>query len=401
MTKRLAYLTYFFGFNVVLLVGFFLARLTVDTVTRMAYPFIPPFASGLSLTITGFGVLLSLRSWIGIMNPFVGVVADQFGKKKVMLFGLTVQAIGLLSMIMVQGWAAAVPMILTGLGAASFVPITQAYISDQVEYEKRGRVLIFIEMSFAISGIVGLPIVGWLIETMGWRYPFGIVGVLTLVALFFIWQFVPVDEPIQTDGAWRSPISDLRLALKTPVVKFVMTTAMLLFFAFTGFSIVWALWMGEQFGLNTIEIGLMATQISLVELCCVIFSLLFIDRVGKKVMVRYGLLLAIVLFLIWLWLPPIRWSSQINLLLLGGVFEMTIVSFFPLISDMLPKARATLFSLNVFGISVGLALAPPITLFLWERFGQVAIVILMTTALTLALWLIERQLIGETAVKQP
>ncbi|MEM7115161.1 MAG: MFS transporter, partial [Chloroflexota bacterium] len=175
--------------------------------------------------------------------------------------------------------------------------------------------------------------------------------------------------------------------LSTPAVPVVMVTGMLLFFAFAGFSTSWALWMSEQFGLGTLEIGFVATRISLAELVGVVFSLLFIDRIGKRIMVRSGFLLAIILFLAWLWLPPVRWLSQIILLLLGGVLETTIVSYFPFISDLLPKARATLFSLAVLGISVGLALAPPVTLYLWEQFGQEAIVILMVLVLFVALLL--------------
>ncbi|MFT5196463.1 MAG: MFS family permease [Candidatus Promineifilaceae bacterium] len=399
MSKRLAFLTHFFGFNAALIIGFFIVRLTVDTVVRMFFPFITPFAYGFGLTITSFGVLLSLRSWIGIINPFIGIVADRYGKKRVMMFGLLMQGIGLLSMIVVQGWAAAVPMLLIGIGAASFVPIGQAYISDQVDYETRGRVLIFIEMSFAISGIIGLPVVGWLIDTAGWRYPLGIIGVLSLFAILFIWRIMPADVPGLADTASRSPISDLRVTLSKPVVQVVMTTALLMFFAFTGFSIIWAIWAGEQFGLSTIEIGLLATKISLAELAFVVFSMLFIDRIGKRLMVRFGFLFAIILLLAWWWLPAIRWSSQINLLLLGGVFELTIVSFFPLISDLLPKSRATLFSLTIFGGSIGMALAPPISLFLWAQYGLTGFMILMVLALTVALWLINGRLIRESVEK--
>ena len=396
MSKRLAFLTQFFGFNAALIIGFFVVRLTIDTVTRMFFPFITPFASGLGLTITGFGVLLSVRSWIGLINPFIGIIADRYGKKRVMLFGLILQGIGLLSMLLVQGWAAAVSMILIGLGAASFVPIGQAYFSDQIEYEKRGRVLIFIEMSFATSGIIGLPLVGWLIETMGWRYPVTILGVLSLCALGFMWFAFPADPPQPTEIESISPFSDLRLALSNPVVKIAMATALLMFFSFTGFSIVWALWAAEAFGLSTIEVGLLATRISLVELACVAFSMLFIDRIGKRPMVRFGFSMAVILFLAWLLLPPVRWSSQLNILLLGGVFELTIVSFFPLISDLMPKARATLFSLTIFGGSVGMALGPPVSLFLWERFGLMGFAITMIVAMSIALLLITGRLVRDS-----
>ena len=399
MSKRLAFLTQFFGFNAALIIGFFLARLTVDTVTRMVFPFIPQFASGLGLTITSFGVLISLRSWIGLINPIIGTIADRYGKKRVMSFGLLTQGIGLLAMLLVQGWAAAIPMLLMGIGAASFVPIGQAYISDQVDYEKRGRVLIFIEMSFATSGILGLPVVGWLIDTVGWRTPFGIFGVLSLCALLFIWRLLPADPPQPSDNENGSPFKDLRNAFAIPVVKVAMTTALLLFFTFTGFSIIWALWLGEQFSLNTIEIGLVATQISIAELTFVIFSMLFIDRLGKRRMVRFGFIGAIVLSLTWLFLPSGRWLAQINLLLLGGIFELAIVSFFPLISDLLPKSRATLFSLTVFGGSVGMALAPPVTLYLWEQYGLFGFILLLVVCLAIALWLITQRLVSDSVTK--
>ena len=203
---------------------------------------------------------------------------------------------------------------------------------------------------------------------------------------------MPEIEGTETAVSHPSPLASLQEAIQNRAVITAMTIGLFLFFTFGGFSTIWAIWISDSFGLGTIEIGFVATTVSLAELAGVLFSLFFIDRIGKKVVVRSGFILAIILFSSWLLLPHSLLTGRLNLMLLGGILETTIVSFFPLISDQLPTARATLFSLVILGVSVGLALGPPVTLFLWEQFGLTAIVLAMIIVLSLATFLVSTQI---------
>ena len=380
-----------FGVSFSILLGLFTVRLASDTIERLVYPFIAPIAAGLGLAVTSLGVVISIRSWVGLATPFIGLAADRFGKKRLMVIGLSTQLVGLLLMLVVDGWWAVVPMILTGLGTASFVPIQLAYVSDLVPYQTRGRALAFVDMAFSVAGILALPVVGWLIENYSWRVPYAILAAITLVTATLTWRLLP-EAKAHTAALPANPFAGLQAALRQPAVWAAIVLAMLLFYVFSGFATVWALWLGDRFALSTTEIGLMATLISLAELAGVILSILFIDRIGKKRGVRLGFALSIVLLLTWLFIPKNLLLARVILMLIGGLQEFTIVSFFPLISDQLPEARATLFTLAGLGISVGLALGPAGNLFIWEQLGHGAIVGVMVAVLALAILLVSTQI---------
>ena len=63
-------------------------------------------------------------------------------------------------------------MLLVGLGSFSFVPTLQAYLSNRLPYQQRARGLGILEYAWALSGIVGLYLVGQLLDMAGWQMPF-------------------------------------------------------------------------------------------------------------------------------------------------------------------------------------------------------------------------------------
>ncbi|MFN8458591.1 MAG: hypothetical protein U0401_28715 [Anaerolineae bacterium] len=54
---------------------------------------------------------------------------------------------GVLWLVFSQEWGAAWPMLICGLSVTAFLPAQQAYIGDQVSYQKRGRALALFEFS--------------------------------------------------------------------------------------------------------------------------------------------------------------------------------------------------------------------------------------------------------------
>ena len=78
----------FFGLGVELIVLMFLARLILDIGNRIFIPFLPRFSDGLGLSITAFGWVLALRALTGLASPIVGVLADRYGRRRIMVIAL-------------------------------------------------------------------------------------------------------------------------------------------------------------------------------------------------------------------------------------------------------------------------------------------------------------------------
>jgi predicted MFS family arabinose efflux permease len=79
------------------------------------------------------------------------------------------------------------------IGSVSF-----AIITDLFKMETRGRVMGFVQMSFAASQVLGLPIGLLLANRFGWHSPFWMIaGGGILLGVVIVLKFRPVDHHLQ------------------------------------------------------------------------------------------------------------------------------------------------------------------------------------------------------------
>ncbi len=356
----------FFGISLQVMGVVFFARLILDIGTRMVFPFIPQLAAGLGLTVVGFSWLIFMRGIIGVVGPVFGVWSDRYGRRKIMTVGLLCQSIGIVGLTFSWQWWAVLPMLFFGLGLTAFIPPQQAYISDQVAYHKRGRALAVVEASWAIAAIVFLPIVGWLIDTFGWRSPFLSLALFSLIGGLIVWRYLPpTGHQTQASLSW----SEMReLCFRSNVLASVLVS-MLLFITVDCFISVWGIWLTADYNLDAAALGLVATGIGLAELLGSGSSSLFIDRIGKRRGSGLGLLLSALILLILPLTQSVFFVAVATLIVTGTFLEFTIVSLVPLYSEQAPEARGTVFSLILLGAAIGGALGAPIAATLWETVG--------------------------------
>ncbi|KAA3665075.1 MAG: MFS transporter, partial [Chloroflexi bacterium] len=171
-----------------------ITRLLTDTGIQIFFPFLPTIAAGLNVSTIAMGRLVSLRSSTGLLAPLFGMLADRKGYRFTMRLGLLTGAVGYgLIAISSNLWMAAIGMLLAGVGTFSFVPTIQAYLSMKLPYNRRARGLGILEYAWALSGILGLYLVGLLIEATSWRMPLYIVSAGLLIAAV-LYNWLPATE---------------------------------------------------------------------------------------------------------------------------------------------------------------------------------------------------------------
>jgi predicted MFS family arabinose efflux permease len=380
-------LTAFFGVSLHVLMIVFIGRLTIDTGTRLVYPFIPQFAAGLGLTIVGFSWLLSVRALAGMVGPVFGVLADKYGRRNIMTAGLLSQAMGVTGLALTPGLWAIIPVIFYGLSLSAFIPAEQAYISELVPYQKRGRALATIELAWACAGIFGLPLVGWMIDALGWRSPLLVMGGLSLLNAMGVWRLLPPAE-----GLTHQQPGQLGLVIRKRNVQAAMLVGLLVFVAVGSYSTVWSIWFSAQFGLTALALGGVATVTGLAELTGAGTASLFLDRLGKKRGTLWSLGSGIgACLLLPLTQDSLPWAI-LGLALLGVTLEFAIVALVPIYSEQAPEARATVFALVGLGVSIGVSIASPVTAILWETAGLWAVCAVAVVTLLAAIGLVSRYL---------
>jgi len=382
-------ITNFFGLGAGLIVSLFSIRLIVDTSFRMLYPFVPQISEGLKVSITVFGWILMIRSASAFFSPALGSLADRYGRRKIMTFALLSQFVGMAGVIFTQGWWAVLPLFFTVLAVNAYLPAQQAYISDLAPYERRGRALASIDIAFAVSGMVLMPVVGWLINDYGWQMPFWWLSALSLFGALLTWRYLPEAEK------HTSVVKNIKMRtlLRERNIQASLGVAILLFISVGIFMTFWSIWLSADFSFDALDLGLIAQGVGLAELLGAILAGLVVDKLGKYRTSFIGLILAAIFFMT----IPLAGENLllIRILLFITVFwvEYTIVALFPLYGEQAPHARASMFSLIALGNGVGLALGPVITTALWQWRGTSAVTTFASISLMLAailLWLFLR-----------
>jgi predicted MFS family arabinose efflux permease len=341
-------------------------RLVFNTMLRMVYPFLNYFASGLGVSLPAMAVALTLRSLAGMFSPFLASVADSRGRKTGMLLGMLLFTAGIALVVFFPVYPAfALSLVLTTVGNMVFIPSMQAYLGDRVQYERRGLVLALTELSWSFGFMIGVPAVGFLIARRGWLAPFPLLGLLGLLSLGLLAWLLPRDpaRPAAQPGFLRN-IG--RVFSYPPAVAGLLMVASYST-ANEVINFVFGVWMGDAFGLLLSALGALTFGIGLAELGGESLVGALTDRLGKQRSISIGLglncLAALLLPLTAGWLP----GAVAALMLFFLSFEFTVVSGIPLMTEVLPSARATLMAAHMASISLGRALGDILAPFLYNQ----------------------------------
>jgi len=324
-----------YGFNLPRLASFPLivaVRFVINVSLRMSYTFLPAFALGSGLSLEATSTTLSARELTALSAPRIGRTSDRIGPMTVMTWGGLAAAVGL----MVATFGATgfvIGMIVLGFGRTAHQVAMNAWVGHHVRFENRGQVTGLIELTWGGAALVGLPIVGLLIELSDWRVP---LGLLALGAFGFTLRFRHHRRAEAKEVAVQSGKPNMtRGAVGAIATNAAMTGAAQ--FLFLGHG----LWLKDTYGLDTAEIGFAVLAVGFVEVIATLGSSRLTDRLGKRRSVLAGLIIMIAMMaaLAIEASPPLSVGLAMLVVAFLG-FEFGIVSAIPLISELDPDARA-------------------------------------------------------------
>ncbi len=380
-----------------------LVRLVRDTSIRMMYPFLNDYAQGLGITLAAMGGLMMLRTSLVALAPFFGHRADRIGTKPLLMVGFALQGLGLLGFGFSAGmWTAAAAILILGVSDALTYPLMQAYISEKTPARHQGRALITVEYSWAITGIVILPIVGWLIGGFGWQAPFRILSIFSGLAFLILAFLLPPSQP-KSHAERKSFLSQMRVILRDRSALGSVLVSATIFIAAETYFITWGAHLARDFNLSPERIGQVASGLGVMELLGSVIASLIIDRVGKRRGVMAGVIFFLFALVSLIGLSASLWATLVGMGLISIAIEYSIVSTIPLMAVQRPGSRASVLALGAMAGALTRSVSDPLAAWLLEYHGYLSAMAYGFLALVVSLvllwrWVQER---GATASPQP
>jgi predicted MFS family arabinose efflux permease len=100
--------------------------------------------------------------------------------------------------------------VLTVISAGIFTPQAAACVGLIVRPERRAACIAFIFIGWSVSSVAGVPLGSLVGAWIGWRAAFGIMALLSLLALLFVWWTVPRGLRAErlSLAAWREALAN-------------------------------------------------------------------------------------------------------------------------------------------------------------------------------------------------
>lgn len=355
------------------------SRLIINTSRRFVYPFASVLAHGMGVPLTAITNLIAINQATSLLAIFFGPMADRFGYRMMMLIGLGLLIVGM----MVGGmfpyyWVIAISLFLAGLAKNVFDPAIQAYIGEHVPFESRGRVLGIIEVCWAGSTLIGIPIIAICIDLFGWRSPFFLLGGLGLFGWLILRRLFKSEPPIgpgsknqhqSTVSSWIGILGLWRKLFRERTAFFVLGASFLIGISADNLFVVYGVWLQNSFDLSIIELGASTSIIGVAELSGTTLVAIVGDRIGLSRSVRLGVLLNIICCAMLIVLDNILVTALIGLFIIFMTFEFSIVSIICLSTELIPDARATMMSALLVVASLGRIFGALVGLPIWQTGG--------------------------------
>lgn len=182
-------------------------------------------------THTDLATTGQLMAWMalgwGVAALLGGGLSDRFGRKPVLLGGLSVLSVASLGSALAQDY---LPLLLSrlvgGLGGGTMMPAVFAIVADVFPRHERGRGLGWTMAGMSMSQVAGVPLVTFMAGLAGWRWSVGGLSLVTLllVPLAVLLVPSPARRPGPVSLAATSPLASLGI-LRQPRVFLVLLSS--------------------------------------------------------------------------------------------------------------------------------------------------------------------------------
>ncbi len=298
-----------------------------------------------------FGLVVSVYAWsAGVSGLISAGFADKFDRKKFLLFFYAGFLTGTVLCAIAPDYSFLLfARIITGIFGGVIGSISFAIISDLFKWEVRGRVMGFVQMAFAASQVLGLPVGLLLADRFGWHSPFWMIaGVGFVVGMVIVLYMKPIKEHLKIRSDQRHPFHHLiKTISQSQYLRAFMAMTLL---ATGGFMLMP---FGSTF--SNLNLGIQLSQLWILYGITGAFTIIFgpiigkmSDRIGKYKIFVFGSVISSVIVLIYthLGITPMWIIIILSVLLFVGITSRMITSSALMTAVPEPQDRGAFMSIN-------------------------------------------------------
>jgi len=346
-------------------------RFLANLYLRFPYVFVTSIARGLGVDLETLTLVLGLRELSGAASPAVGAVVDRGHVRRTLLLAGVVGGAACTAAVFGGIVGFAVAMVVGGLAKFAIDVAQNAWMGHAVPLARRGRVMGWVEASWAASFLVGIPVLAWCIDTWGWRSAFWVTG--PAIALASVAATTGRTAPSESVAA-HPPLDSLptmgthhphRVPARWAVLAFVAAQPMvqMLVFAVNGD------WFAEGLGLSNPEIGAVAVALGVAELVGTLLTVAVAPRLGQERSGRWAFALVVPTLAVLPLVDEHATAGIVTMFVMVVALEFAFVAVLPLVTESEPARRGRAMSRAMVVMTVSRAVGSPVAGWIYVRGG--------------------------------
>jgi len=234
----------------------------------MVFPLLPLYALRLHAQPSTIGFLSAAFPVAQLAaSPVWGRVSDRYGRRPVILVGLTASAVAYVIFGFADSlWLLFLSRFVQGLGGGT-TGVAQAYVADTMPANERAKALGWLSAATSLGVIVG-PALGSLSARAGGSAPGLVAAALCVINAVFAWRWLPESRVLQPHVTTESgrhlpppqprPVRDAMWEVirhpRRPVAQLIWVYAVAML-AYNSTPPVFALYLSWRFGITERNIG--------------------------------------------------------------------------------------------------------------------------------------------------
>lgn len=251
-------------------------------------PALPNIMTGLDFTPVNIGLSISLFTLPGVIfSPLVGILADRLGRKKILVPSLFLFGVfGFLCFFARSVETLLILRFIQGIGAAPLGVLYGTIIGDMYSGRECGVAMGY-NASVLSVGTAFFPILGGLLATLGWNWPF-LLPLLAIPLGIVIMLGMNTPEP-KTREAFGDYMKAALRQMRTRKALTLFTTTFLTFIILYGPIVTYLpLLLAQRFDASPASIGMVFFASSLMTALASFQLGKLTDRFGQKSLLAAG-----------------------------------------------------------------------------------------------------------------